>query len=135
MENVIWGEVPAQRKRKEERFSTPVMTMSAIDKPGAGRKFSFNNAAQSALEIVGEDISGVNFSFHGQENTFASRGQKLIYWGPLKPLENLLLRTFLVPWSYVASITYHDLYWYPFIGRRRVKEMMNTGWGKLFQRY
>jgi len=87
------------------------------------------------IEIVGEDISGVTFGFHGEENTLASRGQKLIYWGPLKPLENILLRTFIVPWSYIASISYHDWYWYPFIGRRRVKEMMNTGWGKLFQNY
>lgn len=31
----------------------------------------------------------------------------MIYWGPLKPLERLLLRTVLVPWSYVASIAYH----------------------------
>jgi len=87
------------------------------------------------IEIVGEDISGVNFGFHGEENTLASRGQKAIYWGPLKPLEKMLLRTFIVPWSYIASIFYHDWYWYPFIGRRRVKKMMNTGWGKLFQRY
>lgn len=61
MENVIWGEVPAQRKRKEEKFSTPVMTMAAIDKPGAGRKFIFNKAAQTALEIEGED--NVSFGF------------------------------------------------------------------------
>lgn len=67
MENVIWGEVPAQRKRKEERFSTPVMTMSAIDKPGAGRKFSFNNAAQTALEIVGEDIISFGFDTNSKK--------------------------------------------------------------------
>ena len=54
------------------------------------------------IEIVGDDIKGVNFGFRGSlnENTFASWGQKLIYWGPLKPLENLLLRSPIVPWSY-----------------------------------
>jgi len=46
--------------------------------------------------------------------TFASRGQKMIYHGPLKPLENLLLRTPLVPWSYAASQAYFDGFWYPF---------------------
>lgn len=61
MENVIWGEVPAQRKRKEEKFSTPVMTMAAIDKPGAGRKFIFNKAAQTALGIEGEN--SISFGF------------------------------------------------------------------------
>jgi uncharacterized protein (DUF362 family) len=87
------------------------------------------------IEIVGEDISGVNFGFSGNENTFASRGQKMIYWGPLKPLEKFLLRTFITPWSYLASVVYHDWYWYPFVGKRRVAEAMHTGWGKLFQQY
>jgi len=89
----------------------------------------------SEIEIVGEDISEVNWGFEGHRNTFASRGQKLIYWGPLKCLEKLLLRTFLVPWSYAASILYHDWYWYPFIGRRRVKQALATEWGRLFQEY
>jgi len=87
------------------------------------------------IEVVGEDIAAVNFGFHGNQNTFASRGQKLIYWGPLKFLERLLLRTFLVPWSYAASILYHDYYWYPFVGRRRVREALKTDWGQLFERY
>jgi hypothetical protein len=87
------------------------------------------------IEIVGEDISGVNFGFRGNENTFASRGQKLIYHGPLKFAERLLLRTFLVPWSYAASRLYHDVYWYPFIGRRRVREALKTEWGQLFLKY
>jgi len=87
------------------------------------------------IRVVGEDISEVNFHFSRNENTFASRGQKLIYWGPLKPLEKLLLRTFLVPWSYVASITYHDLLWYPLIGRRRVRDALRSKWGKLFHSY
>lgn len=86
------------------------------------------------IEIVGEDIKNINFKFK-QENTFASKGQHSIYHGPLKPLENLLLRTFLAPWSYVASKLYHDVLWYNIIGHRRVKEMMNSPWGKLFQSY
>ncbi len=87
------------------------------------------------IEIVGEDISGVNWKFEGKKDTFASRGQKAIYHGPLKPLEKLLLRTPLVPWSYVASKLYHDSYWYPRIGKPRVEEALRTKWGKLFQRY
>jgi len=87
------------------------------------------------IEVVGEDISGVNFHFDAASNTFASRGQKAIYWGPLKPLEKLLLRTVITPWSYVASILYHDVYWYNVIGRKRVKEALRTKWGKLFLSY
>lgn len=86
------------------------------------------------IDIVGEDISAVNFHF-AVRDTLASRGQKMIYWGPLKRLEHLLLRTVLAPWSYIASFFYHDLYWYNFVGRSRVKEALRTGWGKLFSSY
>lgn len=89
------------------------------------------------IEIVGEDPEWVlsqNWGFV-QEDTFASRGQKLIYHGPLKPFEKLLLRTPLVPWSYVASRFYHDVYWYPFVGRKRVEAALQTKWGKLFAEY
>lgn len=89
----------------------------------------------SQIEVVGEDISHVNWGFSGGEETLASRGQKLIYWGPLKPLEKLLLRTPLVPWSYFASNLYFNHYWYRFVGRKRVEEALNTGWGRLFQSY
>jgi hypothetical protein len=40
-----------------------------------------------------------------------------------------------VPWSYAASRLYHDVFWYPFIGRPRVAAMMRTAWGKLFREY
>lgn len=87
------------------------------------------------IEIVGDDITGVNFHHHKQQQTFASRGQHLIYHGPLKPLEGLLLRSPLVPWSYLASRLYHDGYWYPFVGKKRVQQIMQTEWGELFRAY
>lgn len=88
-----------------------------------------------AIEVVGDDVAGENWHFRAHENTFASRGQKLIYWGPLRPLEHLLLRTALAPWAYLASRLYHDAYWYPFVGRKRVRAMLRTPWGELFARY
>lgn len=87
------------------------------------------------IEVVGEDISEVNFHFHEKMETFASRGQKLIYHGPLKPLENMLLRSCISPWSYLAFRLYHDGFWYPCIGKPRVNRMLKTKWGKLFQSY
>lgn len=87
------------------------------------------------IEVAGEDVSGVNWHFTGTQETFASRGQKMIYWGPLKPLEKLLLRSFLTPWSYLASVLYHDFYYMASKGRSRVKEARDTPWGRLFQRY
>ena len=86
------------------------------------------------IELVGYDVSGEDWRFV-QEDTFASRGQKLIYHGALKPFENLLLRSPLVPWSFFASNFYHNVYWYPFVGRPRVQAALETKWGRLFQQY
>lgn len=62
MEDLVWDNVPAQRKRKTEKYNFPVVTMSAIEKVGAGRKFTFNKAAQELLEIEGEDRVSFGFS-------------------------------------------------------------------------
>ena len=73
--------------------------------------------------------------FSGVENTFASRGQKLIYWGPLKPLENILLRSPITGWAFLASNLYHNGYWLKTKGRRRIEAALKTEWGQLFQSY
>ncbi|MCC6381737.1 MAG: DUF362 domain-containing protein [Dehalococcoidia bacterium] len=85
--------------------------------------------------VEGLDVSGVNFGFSGDEDTFASKWQKQIYWGKLHRFEKFLLRTPLVPWSYFASNVYHNWYWYPLFGKRRIGQMMNTEWGQLFRSY
>lgn len=89
----------------------------------------------SQIEIVGYDIEQEEPWRFKQEDTFASRGQKMIYHGPLKPFEKLLLQSPIVPWSYFASNFYHNVYWYPFIGRKRVESALQNRWGKLFESY
>ncbi len=89
----------------------------------------------SQIEIVGYDINQEEPWHFVQEDTFASRGQKMIYHGPLKPLEKPLLQSPIVPWSYFASNFYHNVYWYPFIGRKRVESALQTPWGQLFKNY
>ena len=87
------------------------------------------------IEILGDvDLDRIRWHARTGE-TFASWGQKMIYHGPLKPLESLLLRTPIVPWSYVASKAYYDGFWYPFIGHKRVQEALKTKWGRLFAEY
>ncbi len=87
------------------------------------------------IEIVGYDIDKEPSWRFVQTETFASKGQKAIYHGPLKPLESILLRTPLVPWSFFASNFYHNVYWYPFVGRKRVAAALETKWGQLFRKY
>jgi len=87
------------------------------------------------IRLVGYDIEAEPAWGFRQEDTFASRGQKMIYHGPLRPLERLLLRSPLVPWAYFASNFYHNVYWYPFVGRKRVQQALETVWGRLFRSY
>ena len=89
----------------------------------------------SQINVVGEDISRVNWEFSSRENTFASRGQKLIYWGPLKFMERMLLRSPLVGLAFMASNLYHNGYWLKTQGRRRINAALKTEWGRLFQQY
>ena len=86
------------------------------------------------IEIVGYDISLEDWKFV-KEDTFASKGQNLIYHGPFKRFERALLQSPIVPWSYFASNFYHNVYWYPVVGRKRVKQALDTKWGQLFAGY
>lgn len=65
--NVQWG-VPTQRTRKEEKFSTPVITMNSLAKKGAGRKFQFNKAAVEALGLEGGETY-ITFGFTKDNKT------------------------------------------------------------------
>jgi hypothetical protein len=89
------------------------------------------------IEIVGDlDAAQENWRFAGpfKKMTFASRMQHLIYWGPLKmPLE-WSLKTILAPWAYIASVLYHDWYWYP-IHRKKADAIASSAWGRLFQNW
>lgn len=87
------------------------------------------------IQVLGYDINQEPAWNFKREDTFASRGQHMIYHGMLKPFEKLLLHTPLVPWAYFASNFYHNVYWYPFIGRKRVASALNTKWGQLFKSY
>ena len=68
------------------------------------------------IEVVGDlEAAKENWHFTGpfKKMTFASQMQHHIYWGPLrKPIE-WSLKTVLAPWAYIASVIYHDSFWYP----------------------
>ncbi|MFH0930752.1 MAG: DUF362 domain-containing protein [Candidatus Zixiibacteriota bacterium] len=86
------------------------------------------------IEIVGEDISSVNFGFRTKKS-FVIWGDQMLRLGPLKFLEKVALKSPLVFWAPLASNLYHDYFWYPLIGRARINQFKRTEWGKLFERY
>ncbi len=90
------------------------------------------------IEIVGDpEIASESWHFVGpfKRMTFAARMQHRIYWGGLKSVLEGSLRTWLAVWAYIASVLYHDLFWYPLKGRRRVQEVLRSDWGRLFNNW
>jgi uncharacterized protein (DUF362 family) len=89
------------------------------------------------IEIVGDpDALKENWNFVGpfKKMTFASKMQHKIYWGPLrKPIE-WSLKTVLAPWAYIASVIYHDSFWYP-THQKLVHDILHSPWGRLFHNW
>ncbi len=87
------------------------------------------------IQMVGDvDAAEERWNFVGpfRKMTFASRGQHLIYWGPLKKPLEWSLKTFLAPWSYLASVAYHDMFWYSFVAKKQMEAALQSEWGRLF---
>jgi hypothetical protein len=87
------------------------------------------------IEIVGDlEAAKENWHFDGpfKEMTFASKNQHRIYWGPLKKPIEWSLKTWLAPWAYVASVTYHDMFWYPRYAKEKMAPVLESDWGRLF---
>ena len=86
------------------------------------------------IEIRGEDISQVNFGFRVGDN-LASRAGDALWFGALKPLQHLLVRTPLVFLFIFGSFFYHDFVWYPVKGKAIQRRARETKWGRLFNSY
>ena len=90
------------------------------------------------IEIVGDtSLAKANWKFVGpfKKMTFASRMQHRIYWGPLKKPLEWSLKTFLAPWSYIASVVYHDSFWYPMFAKHKMQQALQSAWGRLFHNW
>ena len=66
----------------------------------------------------------------------ASRVGDIVWFGPLKPVQNVFMRTPLVNLFVFGSEAYHDYYRWP-VRDRHVFEnwLATTGWGQLFGAY
>jgi uncharacterized protein (DUF362 family) len=90
------------------------------------------------IDIVGDtEAAAERWGFAGpfRKMTFASRMQHRIYWGPLKTPIEWSLKTVLAPWAYVASVVYHDSFWYPLYAKRKMKSVLASDWGRLFRNW
>ncbi len=62
-------------------------------------------------------------------------GDQAIRKGFLRPLEKILLYSPLWVWAPFASYVYHDLFWYPLVGKKYFNQFYQTAWGQLWRKY
>jgi uncharacterized protein (DUF362 family) len=83
------------------------------------------------IDLVGDDVSGMNLHFH-VSRSLVIWGDQMLRRGPLRFLERLALHSPLVVWAPMASNVYHDMIWYPTVGRARIARFRRTAWGRFF---
>jgi hypothetical protein len=86
------------------------------------------------IEVIGEDVSKLNFRFSVGDNA-ASRVGDALWFGPLKAIQKLFFHTPLVGLFVLGSFAYHDYIWWPKWGRKIFDEWTRTRWGRLFMAY
>jgi uncharacterized protein (DUF362 family) len=88
------------------------------------------------IDLVGDtDLANESWDFHVGDNG-ASRVGDMVWFGPLKPMQNVLMRTPLVNLFILGSEVYHDYYRWPARDRKVFESWLaNTAWGNLFQEY
>jgi hypothetical protein len=92
------------------------------------------NADPSKIEIVGQEIDGVNFGFKVKKS-LVIWGDQMLRKGPLRFMEKPALHSPLVGWAPAASNLYHDFFWYPTIGKSKIRKFNATPWGRLWKQY
>lgn len=97
-------------------------------------EMELGNADPERIEIVGDDIGTLNLGFQ-TKRSFVIWGDQMLRKGPLRFLEKLALHSPLMVWAPMASNIYHDWFWYPTIGKKRIKDFLATPWGGLFEEY
>jgi uncharacterized protein (DUF362 family) len=108
-------------------MSIPYIRLAHEDELGVGRT--------EEIEVIGEDVSKVNFGFSVGDNLASLIGDSL-WFSRLKVFQSLFFRTPLVYLFVFGSFLYHDYLWWPLKGRKIQKERaLNTKWGKLFEKY
>ncbi len=86
------------------------------------------------IEIIGEDITNVNFGFKTGRSPVIYFDQ-VFRQGVFSFLEPLLFHTGLFALCIFGSEFYHDRLWYPTLGKIKINKFKKTEWGRLFNKY
>jgi uncharacterized protein (DUF362 family) len=93
------------------------------------------NGRLENIEIVGYDVSSLNYHFKVGDN-LASRVGDVLWFGPLKRLQHLFFRTPLVYLFVLASEVYHDVFWWNLKCRKVLEDWRKSSpSGRLWESY
>ena len=91
------------------------------------------------IEIIGiskKEFEKLNFKFKVKKSPIIKWDQILRKkTANIKWLHRLLFYSSIFKTFIFASEFYHDWFWYPLIGKLRIRKFMRTDWGKLFGKY
>jgi uncharacterized protein (DUF362 family) len=91
------------------------------------------------IEIVGIDegeIKALNFGFETKKSLIIKWDQRLRKRTQnRKGMHSFLFHSPIFKMFIFASKIYHDILWYPTIGKKKIKTFRKTQWGKLFESY
>jgi uncharacterized protein (DUF362 family) len=86
------------------------------------------------IEIVGENISHINWNFK-VKRSLVIWGDQMVRKGPLQFLYPLFRNELFFLGPTFASMIFHDMIWYPTVGKKRINQFYRSDWGKIFQNY
>jgi len=87
-----------------------------------------------SIEIIGEDVSNINWNFK-VKRSLVIWGDQMVRKGSLQFLNPLLQNKLFFTFPILGSLIFHDMLWYPTIGKKRINNFLKSGWGKCFKNY
>jgi hypothetical protein len=86
------------------------------------------------IEIIGEDVSSINWNFKVKRSLIIW-GDQMVRKGALQFLNPLMHNKIFFTLPILGSLVFHDMLWYPTIGKKRINGFLKTSWGQLFKNY
>jgi hypothetical protein len=86
------------------------------------------------IEIIGDNVSDIDWNFH-VKRSLVIWGDQMVRKGKLSFLHPLMKNKLFMALPIMGSLIYHDMLWYPLIGKEIIKKFKRTSWGKKFETY
>jgi len=105
--------------------TTKIKKLKKSDEMGLG-----NNKIEN-ISVIGESPEEINLHCETKKSP-------VIFFDQLfrkSFIEKLFFKTWFFNFCIMGSASYHDWFWYPMIGKKRINEFNKTDWGKLFEKY